>query len=182
MRRRLPIILGSALVVVAFALLAAGCGGGGGSTGSHVAQLSTSTTRTSPPSRGSTHDQALAYVRCIRSHGVPLWPDPESSGSFAKSALTPHQLGVSSSQIGTAQKACVSLAPTYSATPQPHVLAQALRFSRCMRAHGAANFPDPESDGAIVIPHAMESSPAYLAALHFCLHKYGAPPPPSPVG
>ena len=25
--------------------------------------------------------------------------------------------------------------------------------------------PDPESNGAIVIPHAMESSPAYLAAL-----------------
>ena len=181
MRCRLPIILGSALVVVAFALLAAGCGGGG-SPGGHVAQLSTSTTRTSPPSRHSAHDQALVYARCIRSHGVPLWPDPGSSGSFDKSTLTPHQLGVSSSQIGTAQKACVSLAPIYSATPQPHVLAQALTFSRCMRAHGAENFPDPESNGAIVIPHAMESSPAYLAALHFCVHTYGVPPPPSPVG
>ena len=51
-----------------------------------------------------------------------------------------------------------------------------------MRAHGAASFPDPESSGAIVIPHAMENSPAYLAALHFCLHKYGVPPPPSPTG
>jgi len=51
-----------------------------------------------------------------------------------------------------------------------------------MRAHGAANFPDPESDGAITIPHAMENSPAYLAALNFCLHKYGAPPPPRSPG
>ncbi len=160
-------------------LLASGCGG---SPGSHVAQLSTSTTRRRPPSRGSTHDQALAFARCVRAHGVPLWPDPESSGSFDKSELTPHQLGVSSSQIGTAEKACRSLVPTYSATPQPHVLAQALQFSRCMRSHGAANFPDPESNGAIVIPHAMENSPAYLAALHFCLHKYGVPPPPSPAG
>ena len=49
-----------------------------------------------------------------------------------------------------------------------------------MRAHGATSFPDPESNGAITIPHAMESSPAYLAALHFCLHKYGVPPPPAP--
>ena len=161
------------------ALLAAACGG---SPGSHVAQLSTSTTRSGRPRRGSTHDQALAYARCIRSHGVSLWPDPESSGAFDKSKLTPHQLGVSTSQIGTAEKACRSLVPTYSATQQSHVLVQALRFSRCMRAHGAANFPDPESNGAIVIPHAMESSPAYLAALQFCVHKYGVPPPPNPAG
>jgi hypothetical protein len=167
--------------LVCLALVAAGCGGSS-SPGSHVAQLSTSTTRTSPPSRGSTHDQAVAYARCLRSHGVPLWPDPESSGAFDKSKLTPHQLGVSSSQIGTVEKACRSLVPTYSATQQPHVLAQALRFSRCMRAHGATNFPDPESNGAIAIPHAMENSPAYLAALHFCIHKYGVPPPPSPAG
>jgi hypothetical protein len=178
MRCRTPIIPACAVVVVAVALLAAGCGGR--SNDSQVAQLGTSTTRSNSPSRGSTHDQALAYARCIRSHGVPLWPDPESGGSFDKSKLTPHQLGVSSSQIGTAEKACRSLAPTYSATPQPHVLAQALRFSRCMRAQGAANFPDPESNGAIVIPHAMENSPAYLAALHFCVHKYGVPPPPGP--
>ncbi len=51
-----------------------------------------------------------------------------------------------------------------------------------MRAHGATNFPDPESDGAIVIPHDMESSPAYEAALHDCVIKYGAPPAPSPAG
>jgi hypothetical protein len=167
-------------VLLCLAFVAAGCGGSS-SPGSHVAQLSTSTTRSSSPSRGSTHDQALAYARCIRSHGVPLWPDPESSGAFDKSKLTPHQLGVSTSQIGTAEKACRSLVPTYSATPQPHVLAQALRFSRCMRAHGATNFPDPESNGAIAIPHAIENSPAYLTALHFCIHKYGVPPPPSPA-
>jgi hypothetical protein len=175
-----PVPLVSAVfVATCLALLAAACGG---SPGGHVAQLSTSTTKGSPPSRGSTHDQALAYAGCLRSHGVPLWPDPESSGAFDKSKLTPQQLGVSSSQIGTAQKACKSLVPTYSATPQPHVLAEALRFSRCMRAHGAANFPDPESNGAIAIPHAMENTPTYLTALHFCIHKYGVPPPPSPAG
>ena len=49
-----------------------------------------------------------------------------------------------------------------------------------MRADGAANFPDPKTNGAIVIPHVMEDSPAYLAALDFCIHKYGVPPPPAP--
>ena len=88
---------------------------------------------------------------------MPLWPDPESSGAFDKSKLTPRQLGAGNSEIAAAQKACKSLVPTYSVTQQPRVLAEALRFSRCMRAHGAVNFPDPESNGAIVIPHAMEN-------------------------
>jgi hypothetical protein len=175
-----PVPLVSAVLVAAFpALLAAACGG---SPAGHVAQLGTSTTQSSSASGGSTHEQALAYAGCIRSHGVPLWPDPESSGAFDKSKLTPHQLGVGVSQIGTAERACKSLLPTYSAAQQSHVLAQALTFSRCMRAHGATDFPDPESNGAIRIPDAMQSSPAYLAALHFCLHKYGVPPPPSPAG
>ena len=51
-----------------------------------------------------------------------------------------------------------------------------------MRAHGSTNFPDPESNGAIRIPHAIENSPMYLAALNFCIHKYGVPPPPPAAG
>ena len=85
-------------------------------------------------------------------------------------------------KAGAAQHACRTLLPTYSASEQPQDLAQALRFSQCMRAHGSTNFPDPESNGAIRIPHAMENSPMYLAALNFCIHKYGVPPPPSPAG
>ena len=179
---QLDVVVHRSLIVVAvmgLASLAASCGG---SPASHVAQLSTSTTQTSSSSRGSTFDQALAYARCMRSHDVPLWPDPESSGIFDKSKLTPGQLGVGSSQIGAAQRACKSLLPTYSAAPQPHVVAEALRFSRCMRARGATSFPDPKSSGAIIIPHAMENSPTYLAALHFCVDKYGVPPPPNPAG
>jgi hypothetical protein len=180
-RRRLRAARIAAAVpaAVGLSLLAAACGG---SPASQVAQLGTTTTRSSSSSVGSTHEQALVYARCVRSHGVPLWPDPESRGVFDKSKLTPRQLGVGSSQIAAAQRACRSLQPTYSAAAQPHVLAAALRFSRCMRAHGATGFPDPESNGAIVMPHSMEGSAAYLAALHFCLRKYGVPPPPSPAG
>src|SRR5579862_5063621 len=97
--------------------LAAGCGR---SSGSHVAQLSTSTTQDSPPSGGSAHDHALAYARCMHVHGVPLWPDPGSSGSSNQAPLTLRQLGVSSSQLTAAQQACRSLVPTSSAAlPSP---------------------------------------------------------------
>jgi hypothetical protein len=143
--------------------------------------LSSGDSRSSSPGGGSTFEQARAFGSCVRSHGVPLWPEPESSGRFDKSKLAPQQLGAEPSQIAAAERACKSLLPTtYVATGQEsHVVAQALTFSRCMRGHGATNFPDPQSNGAIVIPHAMESSPAYLAALNFCVHKYGVPPPPN---
>jgi hypothetical protein len=148
---------------VGLALLTAACGG------SHR----------SSPGTVLAYDQARAFAKCVQTHGVPLWPEPENSGRFDKSTLTPRQLGVGTSQIATAQRGCKSLLPTYSATTQqPHDVATALRFSRCMRGDGATNFPDPQSNGAIVIPHALENSPAYLAALNFCVHKYGVPPPP----
>jgi hypothetical protein len=180
-RWRRPAVRASGAVVATagLALLAAACGS---SPSAGVAQLGTTTTQSSSATRRSTYDQAVAFARCVRAHGVPLWPDPDSSGAFEKSALSPNQLGVGSSQIASAERACRSLLPTYTATPQPHVLAQAVTFSRCMRTHGATTFPDPESNGAIVIPHAMENSPTYLAALHFCISKYGVPPPPSPSG
>ena len=166
--------------LIAVGALVAGCGGGGSNPG--VANVSTSSTSRSHSSSASTYNQALAYAKCVRTHGVPLWPDPDSSGRFDKSKLSPHQLGVSMAKAGAAQHACRALLPTYSASEQPQLLAQALTFSRCMRAHGSTNFPDPDSSGAIRIPHAMENSPVYLAALNFCIHKYGVPPPPSPAG
>ena len=156
--------LAASIAIGGLTLLMAACGG------SH----------SSSSGGGSTYDQARAFAGCVRTHGVPLWPEPESSGRFDKSKLAPHQLGVGSSQVAAAERACKTLLPTYSATTQQSdVVAQALRFSRCMRAHGATSFPDPRSNGAIVIPHSMENSPAYMAALNFCVHKYGVPPPPS---
>ena len=179
LRRRLR-AHGTVGALIAVGVLVAGCGGGGSNPG--VANVNTSSTSSSRSSSSSTYDQALAYANCVRTHGVPLWPDPDASGRFDKSKLTPRQLGVSSSKAGVAAHACRSLLPTYSATQQSQVLAQALRFTRCMRAHGSTTFPDPESNGAIRIPHSMENSPVYLAALNFCIRKYGVPPPPSPAG
>jgi len=171
-------------LLAALGALVAGCGGGGARAG--VANLGASggsgSDRGSSSMSRSTHAGALAYANCVRHHGVPLWPDPDSQGRFEKSELTPRKLGVSRLTAGIAAHACRSLLPTYSATQQAQVVTQALRFSRCMRAHGATGFPDPQSNGAIRIPHAMESAPAYLAALHFCIHRYGVPPPPTPAG
>ena len=160
----------------ALALLAAACGS---SPGSDVAQLGSTTTRSSSSSTASAASAqvngAVAFARCMRSNGVPNWPDPGSSGVFDKSKLTPQQLGAGSSRVQTAQRACNHLLPNSGSGPNPaqvqQMRAQALRFSRCVRAHGVPNFPDPDSTGRIPDPATVgidQGSPKFEAANQAC--------------
>jgi hypothetical protein len=50
-----------------------------------------------------------AYSSCLRSHGVPHFPSPTSSGGMPKE--TAQQLGVSTSQLVAAQNACLRVLP-----------------------------------------------------------------------
>jgi hypothetical protein len=55
-----------------------------------------------------TLQQWLAFARCMRSHGLPQWPDPQPDGSFA----LPTSLRTSSSDtIAPAFEACRALSP-----------------------------------------------------------------------
>jgi hypothetical protein len=74
MRRHRPPILTTVVAVCAVSLLAAGCGGGGAST--------TAATTTN-------QNGVLAFVRCMHSHGVPNFPDPNSSGEIPKAEVIP---------------------------------------------------------------------------------------------
>jgi hypothetical protein len=184
-RRRAAAIIAAA----GLSLLAAGCGG---SAGSHLAQLGTTTTQANAasasggsPTSGPTAAQAVAYADCLRSHGVPNWPDPNSSGVFDKSKLTLHQLGVSSSRLQSAQTACKHLAPNgvqpANQAQLQQMKAQALQFSQCVRAHGVPNFPDPDSTGRIPDPASVgidQGAPKFQAANQAC-GKYRPPYMPS---
>jgi hypothetical protein len=159
------------------ALLAVGCGG---SPGSHVAQLGSTTTRSgsnSPAASATSARQngAVAYASCMRSNGVPNWPDPNASGVFDKSKLTSQQLGASSSHVQTAQRACNHLLPNggsgRSLAQVQQMRAQGLRFSLCVRSHGVPNFPDPDSSGRIPDPASGgidQGSPKFQAANQAC--------------
>jgi hypothetical protein len=145
--------------MAALALLAAACssspsstGPGGSSTGSGGS--SNAGGSTSSPS-------AVAYSSCIRSHGVPNYPDPGSSGQVPKSSA--QRLGVSSSQLQAAEQACRHLYPTNGGSFQQliqecettgdcprAVVQQALnvmrQYAQCMRSHAVPNWPDPTID------------------------------------
>jgi hypothetical protein len=138
MRSCRPLIPTSAVAVTVISLLIAGCGG-----------------RSSTAAAPMTQNGVVAlvgYSHCMHSHGVPNFPDPNSSGEIPKDKVIPL---VSSPQFAVAEKACQhlmpngSLGPTETAQPTNIRLAHALSFARCMRTHGFPSFPDPTSQGQL---------------------------------
>jgi hypothetical protein len=133
-------------------------------------------------SRSTNVQKALAYSRCMRSHGVHRFPDPNSSGAIPKVSL--QQLGVSSTLFQAAQRACQHLLPNSGQSSQAwdQMALNALwQFARCVRAHGVPNWPDPlaESDpgqpGTPGFPRNFPpglntNAPVVKNAMHTCQH------------
>lgn len=178
MRRR-PVIAVSLVAVAAFSLLAAGCGS---SPNRAVASLgsSTNTSAASATTTGSSAPggELAEYAGCMRSHGVPTFPDQPSYGTSnsiktEKSAINQVTAAEASSpRFESAQRGCSRYAP--QGQPPAHVSAQEitklLAVSHCMRAHGVADFPDPNpTTGDFVTPAGLDkTSPQVLSALRAC--------------
>jgi hypothetical protein len=147
-RKRLA---GGAVLTLALglAVLASGCGG---SAGPRVAQAPNSQSSGSGSSGGSGKGDAAAYSACMRKHGVPNFPDPDSKGRLnieGGRAANGQKVGldVGSPKFKQAQQACKRLQPSgLTPTPQQQAKAQQqmLKFARCMRSHGVLKFPDPK--------------------------------------
>lgn len=151
---------GAAIAVAVLIGLMAACGRSPSAAGA-----STTT------ARASHSPSALAFSGCMRSHGVPNYPDPNSSGGLPKKSAG--QLGVSDSRFQSATQACRHLlpnggTPTQAAIQQVRV--KGLEFAQCMRRHGV-NLPDPDSSGRIPDPGSVgidQGSPRFQAANQAC--------------
>jgi hypothetical protein len=193
----------SVVVLVSVALALAGCGGSSSSSG--VAHLSSGTSGGLPSSGGSsspetnagTQQKMVAYAQCMRTHGVPEFPEPTEGKLIVHSSdHNGHVTGLNpeSAQFQAAQKVCGKLAPNGgkapSAAEQTKMQESALKMSKCMRTHGVPNFPDPEfshSGGGVGVsiriggkkggPSAINpSSPQFQAAQKACLSDLPRPP------
>jgi hypothetical protein len=141
--------------IAAVAFLVAACGGGGGSAGGPAAV------------GGSTvYQHALAFAQCMRSHGVPGFPDPNSRGEI----LEQGSMGGSAAQNAAAQRACLHLLGGQNTPVQTRQqLGQALQFATCMRSHGDPNFPDPSvRQGGVVLHMIGADSPQGQAVVQTC--------------
>lgn len=129
----------------------------------------------SKPPAATSNDHALGvkFATCMRDHGVPSFPDPETSGGIQ----IPVSLAKNPSPAFTsAMHACKYLMAAEG--PPPVVSASqkatALKLAQCMRAHGVPNYPDPTyQDGhlvppSIAVPAINPASPAFGAASKTC--------------
>jgi hypothetical protein len=136
--------------------------------------------------------KALAFAKCMRSHGVSNFPDPTGGELRLQVQQTPNSTSVNGVEVNgpafqNAMQACRSYLPNGghpSAAQTAKTKAQALAMSRCMRSHGVPNFPDPQfqtgAGGGLGIriggPGIDPNSPAFKAAQQACGKIFGGAP------
>jgi hypothetical protein len=97
---------------------------------------------------------AVKFSACMRSHGVPSFPDPTTSPREFKLSLSPSSGNAQSPAFQSAGTACQHLLPGGGPPSQSRAHSQAqiaamLAFARCLRTHGFSSFPDPTSSGEL---------------------------------
>ena len=97
---------------------------------------------------------AVRFASCMRSHGVPSFPDPATSPREFKFSLSPSSGNAQSPAFQSAETACQHLLPGGGQPTQSQEHSQAqtaalLAFARCIRSHGFSSFPDPNGSGEL---------------------------------
>lgn len=190
---RRPTVLCAAIVSVASALLAAGCGG---STAPSVANIATTSTAaraagsstgsgssTSTTSKDSATGLLVEWAACMRTHGDPDQADPSVDNHWGINVTIP--LGAPqalSDEVhgGTAPcnqylaAASNALRAAHPAAPSPSSNASGVKYAACMRANGVPNYPDPTGNRTDLNGIDM-NSPFFTRANKLCGEKIGAP-------
>jgi hypothetical protein len=120
----------------------------------------------SPSSPQSKQQEMLAYVQCMRSHGVQM-PDPDSNGMLRMQA-TQQQPGPESpdeKKMDAANSACKHFVPEMNESPeQQHV--NEIKIAECMRQHGV-QMSDPGPNQSLALP-GNPNDPKIKTAMNAC--------------
>jgi hypothetical protein len=103
---------------------------------------------------------AQAFAVCMRSHGVPNFPDPKAIGNHIQILGSNSGVNTHSPAFESAQTSCKHLLPgggPGSGPPSAQAHAQLLQLSECMRRHGISSFPDPQTGSPPSSPSANYS-------------------------
>jgi hypothetical protein len=155
-------------------MLAAGCSSGPGGPGVAGASASPSASPSAAASSGTT--QAIKYAACMRSHGVPGFPDPTvKNGAVGFDITAADGIDPSSPQYQAALQACSSLRGGGTSNSGSSAnLAKELKFAQCMRTHGVPDFPDPNKNGGFSGSSTVNpQSPTFQNAQATCMQLAG---------
>lgn len=125
---------------------------------------------------GSDTARLLEFAQCMRSHGVPNFPDPTSSNGKTQILPGPSSgIDSDSPTLRAALQTCQKYVPGGNLTPAESAQDEAklLKYAECMRSHGVTNFPAPSSrpDGgwSFDLGWAVnQNSPTYQSANQAC--------------
>jgi hypothetical protein len=161
---RLGIVFVAGLALVGLAV--AGCGGGSKLSGSVAGS--------------SGYGAKLEFSMCMRTHGVPSFPDPSPNGAGAgerssslDGIVIPSTIDMQSPAFQAAVRSCRQVLT--GGSPPPAITERqkqaALATARCIRRHGFPSWPDPTfSSGVIGIDSGSVDvrSPAFKRASAAC--------------
>lgn len=169
-RARHAALLIAALICAA--MLLAACGSSSGNSSGSSASAGSSGSGASQSTAESS--KAAKFSQCMRANGVPDFPDPNANGQISLEVTPGSDLDPNGSAYKGAIAKCQSLEPAgFGNSPGSSVANQnkLLKFVSCMRSNGVPNFPDPGSQGQMVISSSSgidPNSPAFKSAMQKC--------------
>ncbi len=166
MSRKLRPLAALALVAL-ISLISAGCGSKAPSETGTVNSSGTGGNK-----NATAQNKAVKFSECIRAHGVPHFPDPDSKGDYV------FGIDVRPAVWQKAVAACKDLEPpgAVSGKRSPKQQSAALRFAGCMRENGVKDFPDPVNGDPLVDTTKIPSSnrPGGMTIVNAAMKKCGS--------
>ena len=163
--------IAAALAACTLVLATSGCGGSGNAATGDGSGNDTAASRA---------DAQLKFARCMREHGIDVEEPKGHAGAIAIRGKPGDE-----KRLEAAQKACQKLVPGGFKEPtreeQEKFRDAALKFARCMRAHGI-DVPDPSPGHGGIIVRAPRGSKVKLDAAQKACQKLLPGPGPSEAG
>ncbi|MGX2997541.1 hypothetical protein JNUCC64_25320 [Streptomyces sp. JNUCC 64] len=125
----------------------------------------------------SPFEKALDYAKCMRSNGVPNFPDPQQDTGGVR--ITPGDVDPNSAGYQKAEETCRDKMPQGQGGPGGGGgqldSAKVAAWAKCLRENGLAKLPDPEINGGnmSIDPKAAGITPQeFQQAQGACQDKY----------
>ncbi|MBO3741428.1 hypothetical protein [Actinoplanes flavus] len=140
--------IGVTALLLVTAVVGAACDNDSGEGDNAVASLPDDSAASAPAVSGSGTGDLAAYANCLRSNGLPDFPDPENGALALPEGINPN-----SREFKDAEAKCARYKPEGKpqnggdAGGQTWSREDKLKYAKCMRENGATGFSDPDANG-----------------------------------